>query len=92
SIWPNTGSICFQRPRLAMNEAYGIKKFIALDEFQMNRNHFVQNDTIFIKIELDFMSTPPENRTDAGEMLMIDEQHMGTVEEDLMRKILSFNG
>ncbi|CAF3486799.1 unnamed protein product [Rotaria socialis] len=92
SIWPNTRSACFQRPRLAMNEAYGIKRFIALDEFQMNRTHFVQNDTIFIKIELDFMSTPPENRSDAGEMLMIDEQHMDTVQEDLMRKIVFFNG
>ncbi|CAF3710764.1 unnamed protein product [Rotaria sp. Silwood1] len=60
-FWPDKQSICFQRPRLEMNEAYGIKKFISLNKFQQNRNQYVQDDTMFIKIEVDFLSIPPGN-------------------------------
>ncbi|CAF3788483.1 unnamed protein product [Rotaria sordida] len=91
-FWPDKQSICFQRPHLEMNNAYGIKKFISLDKFQQNRDQYVQDDTIFIKVEIDFLSIPPENRSDAGEMLMIDEQHVDTEEDDLMRKILLSRG
>jgi len=58
-FWPDTRSKCFQRPRLAMNEAYGIEKFISLDEFQQNQDQYVRDDTMFVKIEVDFLSKAP---------------------------------
>jgi hypothetical protein len=53
-FWSDTSSTCFQRPQLEMNEAYGIEKFFPLD-----LDRYIQNDTMFIKIEVDFMSIPP---------------------------------
>jgi TNF receptor-associated factor 2/TNF receptor-associated factor 3 len=55
-FWPDTRSNCFQRPRLEMNEAYGIERFISLDEFKRNENQYVQDDTMFIKVQVDFLS------------------------------------
>jgi TNF receptor-associated factor 2 len=53
-FWSNIRSNCFQRPRLEMNEAYGIENFISLKEFRQNQHRYVQNDTMFIKIKVDF--------------------------------------
>jgi hypothetical protein len=58
-FWPDTKSICFQRPRGEMNIAYGISKLFSLDLFKKYRDQFVQNDKIFIKVEFDFSADRP---------------------------------
>jgi hypothetical protein len=59
----DTKSICFQRPRLEMNEGYGMENFISIEQFQQNRYRYVQDDTIFIQIEVDFQNRSPGNIT-----------------------------
>jgi hypothetical protein len=56
SFWPDTTSICFQRPRSNMNIAYGISKFVPIDLFKKNQNEYVKNDTMFIRGEIDFLT------------------------------------
>jgi hypothetical protein len=72
SFWPDTTSICFQRPRSNMNIAYGISKFFPLDQFKKNQTQYVQNDTIFIRAEVDFWAERPSKMSlllaDAGEL------------------------
>ncbi|CAF1090770.1 unnamed protein product [Rotaria sordida] len=54
---PDINSISFQRPCSAMNIASGIPKFFPLTEFHKseNENLYVVNDTIFIKVLIDFI-------------------------------------
>jgi hypothetical protein len=59
SFWPDTTSKCFQCPRSDMNIAYGISNCFSLDLFKKNQNQYVLNDTIFIKVEVDFLSERP---------------------------------
>ncbi|CAF3951626.1 unnamed protein product [Rotaria sordida] len=75
SFWPNTKSIAFQCPRSEMNIAYGISKFFPLNLFEQNENHYVQNDRMFIKIEVDFLTERPifPSITDADELVNEEE-------------------
>lgn len=81
-FWSDRESICFQRPQLKMNECYGIEKFISIEQFQQNRNRYVQDDTMFIKIEVDF-----HNRLSG--MLIDGEPHINTNEYDNLRQSFS---
>ncbi|CAF1634302.1 unnamed protein product [Adineta ricciae] len=74
-----------------MNEAYGIEKFISLVKFKQNQNIYAQDDTMFIRVEVDFLSKPQEFQSDLGEMLIVDEQHTDSIHDDLMRKVLISN-
>ncbi|CAF3403048.1 unnamed protein product [Rotaria socialis] len=60
SFRPDTKSLSFQRPSLSMNIASGIPKFISLDEFNVPAplNRYVINDTMFIKVLIDFIGVP----------------------------------
>ncbi|CAF1382364.1 unnamed protein product [Adineta steineri] len=87
-FWPDINSICFQRPRLQMNEGYGFEKFISLEEFQQKQDQYIQDDTIFIEIKVDFISKPPENWSDSGQRLLEDEQHIDTIDGDIMQRAL----
>lgn len=56
-FWPDTSLQCFQRPKLNMNEAYGIEKLIPLEQLRADQQpRYLQNDTIFIQVEVDFES------------------------------------
>lgn len=52
---PDRQSICFQRPQLEMNDAYGFEQFISLDQFRQNQHRYLHDDTIFIRIQVDFL-------------------------------------
>ncbi|CAF2804802.1 unnamed protein product [Rotaria sp. Silwood2] len=54
SFRPDIKSTSFQRPRLDMNIVSGIPKFIPLGMIQQEGNPFVRDDTMFIKIMIDF--------------------------------------
>ncbi|CAF4320287.1 unnamed protein product [Rotaria sp. Silwood2] len=74
-LWPDTKSNSFQCPRSDMNIAYGISKFFPLDLFKQNESHYVKNNKMFIKIEVDFVAERPilPLITDAGELLNEEE-------------------
>ncbi|CAF1145383.1 unnamed protein product [Rotaria sordida] len=55
---PDIMSISFQRPRSEMNVGGGIGKFFPLSIIQPEGNPYVQDDTIFIKIMIDFFDMP----------------------------------
>jgi hypothetical protein len=59
SFWPDTTSKCFQYPRSDMNIPYGISNCFSLDLFKKNQTQYVENDTIFIKVEVDFLAERP---------------------------------
>jgi hypothetical protein len=59
SFWSDTRSICFQQPCSDMNIAYGISKCFPLDILEQNENHFVRDDTLLIKLEVDFLAKKP---------------------------------
>ncbi len=61
TFWSDIKSTCFRRPRSERNAAYGFENFLSLKQFQQNQHRYVQNDTIFIKVEVDFLSLPPGN-------------------------------
>lgn len=88
---PDRQSICFQRPRLEMNECYGIEKFISIEQLKQNQNRYVQDDTIFIKIEVDFQNKPPALPSNSANMLINDEHHTDTNGDDVLRRFLSFD-
>ena len=44
----------FQRPRSEMNIASGLPKFVPLDVILADDNRFIRDDTIFIKVVIDF--------------------------------------
>lgn len=57
SFRPDTKSSSFQRPRSYMNIASGIPKFASLSIFDVPNNGYVRDDTMFIKIIVDFENT-----------------------------------
>ncbi|CAF1236819.1 unnamed protein product [Didymodactylos carnosus] len=54
SFRPDTNSNSFQRPRSEMNIASGIPKFFPLSMIIRDDNHYIKNDTMFIKCLIDF--------------------------------------
>jgi FtsZ-binding cell division protein ZapB len=58
SFRPDTKSNSFQRPRSEMNIASGIPKFFPLAMIQQEGNAYVKDDTMFIKIMVDFGDMP----------------------------------
>ena len=58
SFRPDIKSNSFQRPRSEMNIASGIPKFVPLTMIQQEGNPYVRDDTMFIKIMVDFTDMP----------------------------------
>ncbi len=58
SFRPDIKSNSFQRPRSEMNIASGIPKFFRLSMIQQEGNPYVQDDTMFIKVMVDFGDMP----------------------------------
>ncbi|CAF1384427.1 unnamed protein product [Adineta ricciae] len=58
SFRPDIKSNSFQRPRSEMNIASGIPKFCPLRKIQMKDNPYVRDDTMFIKVMVDFGDMP----------------------------------
>ncbi|CAF1171969.1 unnamed protein product [Rotaria sp. Silwood1] len=58
SFRPDIKSSSFQRPRSDMNIASGIPKFFPLETIQQEGNPYVRDDTMFIKIMIDFEELP----------------------------------
>jgi hypothetical protein len=58
SFRPDTTSNSFQRPCSEMNIPSGIPQFCPLEIIQRVENPFVKNDTMFIKILVDFYKLP----------------------------------
>ena len=58
SFRPDTKSNSFQRPRSEMNIASGIPKFFPLAMIQQEGNAYVRDDTMFIKVMVDFGDMP----------------------------------
>jgi hypothetical protein len=58
SFRPDIASRSFQRPRSEMNIASGIPKFFPLPMIQQEGNPYVRDDTIFIRIMIDFGNMP----------------------------------
>jgi hypothetical protein len=58
SFRPDIRSNSFQRPRSEMNIASGIPKFAPLSILQVDDNRYVRDDTMFIKIMVDFGDVP----------------------------------
>ncbi|CAF1020946.1 unnamed protein product [Didymodactylos carnosus] len=58
SFRPDTKSNSFQRPQSDMNIASGIPKFFPLRMIQQDDNNYVKDDTMFIKILVDFGDVP----------------------------------
>ncbi|CAF1059374.1 unnamed protein product [Rotaria sp. Silwood1] len=58
SFRPDTKSNSFQRPRSEMNIASGIPKFCPLSVIQTDGNAYIRDDTMFIKIMVDFGDLP----------------------------------
>ncbi|CAF1138050.1 unnamed protein product [Didymodactylos carnosus] len=59
SFRPDTKSDSFQCPRLEMNTASGFSKFVPLEMIQRDDSRFVKNDTMFIKVSVDFCAMHP---------------------------------
>lgn len=58
SFRPDVKSNSFQRPQSEMNIASGIPKFCPLTLIQQDDNPYVRDDTILIKIMVDFADVP----------------------------------
>ncbi|CAF3669380.1 unnamed protein product [Adineta steineri] len=58
SFRPDIKSNSFQRPRSEMNIASGIPKLVPLGMIQQEGSPYVQNDTMFIKIMINFIDLP----------------------------------
>ncbi|CAF1336428.1 unnamed protein product, partial [Rotaria sordida] len=58
SFRPDIKSNSFQRPRSEMNIASGIPKFFPLTMIQQEGNPYVRDDTMFIKVMVDFGDMP----------------------------------
>jgi hypothetical protein len=58
SFRPDIKSNSFQRPRSEMNIASGIAKFFPVAMIQQAGNPYVRDDTMFIKIMVDFGDLP----------------------------------
>ena len=55
---PETTSISFQRPSLQETIPGGIPKFCSLEILKQPGNIYVQDDTMYLKIKIDFFNTP----------------------------------
>jgi TNF receptor-associated factor 4 len=80
-VRPDIASGCFQRPNFDVNDGYGIKEFLSLEQFEQNKSHFVQDDTMFIEVKIDFTSENSSISSSTGE-LANDEEHVNTINED----------
>jgi hypothetical protein len=60
SFRPGRKSDSFQRPRSEMNTASGIPKFVPLTKIQQENNPYIRDDTMFIKVMIDFFEIPKE--------------------------------
>jgi hypothetical protein len=58
SFQPDIRSKSFRRPRSDMNIASGIPKFFPLAMIQQENNPYVRDDTMFIKVMVDFGDMP----------------------------------
>ncbi len=58
SFRPDVRSNSFQRPRSDMNIASGIPKFLPLATIQQEGNPYVRDDTMFVKVMVDFGDMP----------------------------------
>lgn len=58
SFRPDIKSNSFQRPRSDMNIASGIPKFFPLQTVEQDNNPYVRDDTMLIKIMVDFANIP----------------------------------
>ena len=58
SFRPDIKSNSFQRPRSEMNIASGIPKFFPLAMIQQEGNPYIRDDTMFIKVMVDFGDMP----------------------------------
>ncbi len=58
SFRPDTNSNSFQRPRSEMNIASGIPKFCPISLIQEEGNPYIRDDTMFLKIMVDFGEMP----------------------------------
>jgi hypothetical protein len=58
SFRPDIKSNSFQRPRSDMNIASGISKFFPLAMIEQEGNPYVRDDTMFIKVMVDFGDMP----------------------------------
>ncbi len=78
SFWPDPTSNCFQHPhpQLEMSEAYGIEEFFPLNQLkQHNHARYILNDTMFIKIEIDFVSQSPSKTV----LIIISCRNQGSI-------------
>ena len=60
SFRPDIRSTSFQRPRSRMNIASGIPKFVSLETLQQSRDRYIKDDTMFIRIMVDFANLSKE--------------------------------
>lgn len=58
SFRPDTRSNSFQRPQSRMNIASGIPKFVSLSIFEDPNNPYIRDDTMFIRVMVDFENLP----------------------------------
>ncbi|CAF1114087.1 unnamed protein product [Rotaria sp. Silwood1] len=58
SFRPDPKSNSFQKPRCYMNIASGIPKFVSLDKIQQQNNRYIKENTMFIKVMVDFVNLP----------------------------------
>jgi hypothetical protein len=58
SFRPDIKSNSFQRPRSEMNIASGIPKFFPLSTLQQQDNPYVQHNTMFIQVMVNFSDMP----------------------------------
>ncbi|CAF0746459.1 unnamed protein product [Adineta steineri] len=87
-FWPDVNSTCFQRPRTNMNIPSGIPKFFPLVIFKQTYDEYVQNDTMFIKVEVDFISERPKLVFIPGvSELANDEKHADIIHENIERMV-----
>jgi len=59
SFWPDTISDCFKRPVYDMNDGYGFKEVLSIEQLEQNQSRFVKDDTMFIEAKIDFLSKKP---------------------------------
>ncbi|CAF1258259.1 unnamed protein product [Rotaria sordida] len=58
SFKPDIKSNSFQRPRSDMNIASGIPKFVPLTKLQNDKNTYIRDNTMYIKVIIDFDNIP----------------------------------
>ncbi|CAF3558505.1 unnamed protein product, partial [Rotaria sp. Silwood2] len=63
-----------------MNIIDGISRFFSLDLFEKNQNQYIQNDTMYIKVDTDFQAENPKiPLTGSTGGLLNDEEHADTI-------------